>query len=38
MLAANALYGEALQATADALELSWLDGAEAPKLLDYVNP
>ena len=38
MLAANALYGEALQATADALELSWLEGAEAPNLLDYVNP
>ena len=38
MLAANELYGKALQETADALELSWLDGAEAPNLLDYVNP
>ena len=38
MLAANALYGQQLQETADSLELSWLDGAEAPKLLDYVNP
>jgi hypothetical protein len=38
MLAANALYGKQLQETADALALNWLDGAEAPKLLDYVNP
>ncbi len=38
MLAANALYGKQLQETADALALNWLDGVEAPKLLDYVNP
>ena len=38
MLAANALYGKQLQETADALALNWLDGMEAPKLLDYVNP
>ena len=38
MLAANELYGKQLQETADALKLSWLDGAEAPNLLDYVNP
>ena len=38
MLAANALYGKQLQETADALALNWLDGVEAPKLPDYVNP
>ncbi|MBO7669037.1 MAG: peptidylprolyl isomerase [Oscillospiraceae bacterium] len=38
MLAANALYGKQLQETADALTLNWLDGVEAPKLPDYVNP
>lgn len=38
MLAANALYGQQLQETADALTLRWLDGADAPKLPDYVRP
>ena len=38
MLAANELYGKQLQETADALELNWLDGAEAPNLLDFVKP
>ena len=37
MLAANELYGKQLQETADALELSWLEGCEAPNLLDYVK-
>ncbi len=36
MLAANQEYSDRLQEVADALELSWLDGTEAPDLLQYV--
>ena len=37
MLAANQAYSQKLQEKADALELKWLPGFEAPDLLEYVK-